>query len=372
MPVVKVYDVSSVEKVKASYEATLEFQKSKQYETYTKDNIMLVRTTNVFPENGKITPLSDSNHMIKCSSNFMASAFFYDMDPKELEKFETYVPAYRSTVHFTENGLVSSHMYGNFDNQDFIILDPLKNQLDIADIRNFAGQDTFVKGSVSLSKEAVIIVREDRYEDLRTKYPELENCNVVLYKGIPAEVKKDYCEKNENSIPEFDVNDERAIVEQVLMDLGYVPELVGSHYLVQSPTSDKVASVNNELAEERGVMGNGKHNYSDEYQDDFNKNQFLTELFDNILLDFIVKLYNLENVVVTTFDKVDNIAAHILLNGLGKDALIEGVEAFNKTLEYMKAQGFMPVTGDLVAGSELNVYEAYLQMNSLDNNQVLS
>ena len=55
-------------------------------------------------------------------------------------------------------------------------------------------------------------------------------------------------------MPEFDVNDQRAIVETVLMDLGYTPELIGSHYIINSPTSDKIRKVNSQLAEQYGVL----------------------------------------------------------------------------------------------------------------------
>ena len=173
MAIIKTYDISSVEEVKRIESLVKKTQENNKYTNYTKENIMLVRTTDVFPANRTITTLQDSIFITKNGANFIHTAYFYELDYEFLKKLETYALHYRSTIHFTENGLVSSHMYGNFDNKPFIILEPLKNQLE-SNVRNFAGQDTFIKGNVTLSQDAIIIIRVEYYETLRETYPELD------------------------------------------------------------------------------------------------------------------------------------------------------------------------------------------------------
>lgn len=183
MPIIKKYDISEIDEVKRISSLVKETQEDNRYNEYTPDDIMLIRITNVFPFNGKIKPLSSVCHVEKSQMNFICNALSRKLDYNTLEQLETYEPYYRSTVHFTLNGLVSSHMYGNFSNQNFIILEPLSEQLNKADFGNFCGQDTFIKGSMTLSEKAIIIIKDEVYADIRELYPEIENYNVILYKG---------------------------------------------------------------------------------------------------------------------------------------------------------------------------------------------
>ena len=91
----------------------------------------MVRATDYLDSDGVMKPYSESPNIVKGSQNFLCDQL---SDKSEIESFETYYPHYRSTIHTTENGLVSSHMYGNFDKRKFIILDPLRNQIDKANI----------------------------------------------------------------------------------------------------------------------------------------------------------------------------------------------------------------------------------------------
>jgi len=372
MPVVKVYDMSTVEEVKSTYQAAQEMQELKKYDEYSKDNIMLVRTTEIFPEGRVIKPLADASYVAKNGSNFIYQAMYYEMDYAELKKLESCEMAYRSTVHFTENGLVSSHMYGNFDNQEFIIMDPLSEHAGVSDVRNFAGQDTFIKGNVTLSDKAIIIVKAENYEAIKQAHPEIENFNVVLYNGISPEVKDAYIKEHEGSMPEFDVNDQRAVVEKALIDLGYAPELIGSHYIINSPTSDKISEVNKDLASEYDVLANSKHNYSEEYEDDFKKNMLITEIFNKLLLDFIIKIHNIDSSVINVNDKIDNNTAHNLIGLLGIDVVADDIDAFNKTVEKMQELGMLPTSGELISNNIPDIYSAYVQLQTLEEGQKLN
>ncbi|MBE6154727.1 MAG: hypothetical protein E7163_04065 [Firmicutes bacterium] len=363
MPVVKVYDMSTIEKVKDTYNETVKLRECSKYNEYSNDSIMLIRTTGIFPEGRIIKPLSEVSFIAKTRSNFIYQAVESEIDYEELKKFETYEMYYRSTVHFTENGLVSSHMYGNFDNQDFIIMDPLSEHLGVSDIRNFAGQDTFIKGNVTLSKKAIIIVKAEKYESIKAAYPEIDDFNVILYYGIPEDVKEKYILENEDKITVFDVNDQRAVVEKVLMDLGYTPELIGSHYIINSPTSEKINTVNETLGEKYGVLANSKHNYSDEYNIDLKNNIFISETFNKLLLAFIIKMHNIDSTIINIDDSIGSITAHKLIELIDIDVIVKDIELFNYTLEKMRNLDMLPISQDLVDNNIPDIYSAYLRLD---------
>lgn len=372
MPVVKVYDMSTVEEVMKTNQQVREMQELKKYDEYTKDDIMLVRTTEKFPDGRVIKPLSDAVFVSKNGSNFIYQAMYYELNCEELEKLKSCEMFYRSTVHFTENGFVLSHMYGNFDNRQFIILDPLNEHVGVSDIRNFAGQDTFIKGNVTLSEKAIFIVKAENYEAIKQAHPEIENFNVVLYNGIPSEVKAAYIKEHADDMPEFDVNDQRAIVEKTLLDLGYAPELIGKDYIISSATSDNVKAVNEELAEQYGVLANSRHNPSPEYLDDFKKNVLITEIFNKLLLDFIIKIHNIDNSVINVNDKINQYTAHNLIGLLSIDVIAADIEEFNKTVFKMQELGMLPTSGELINNNIPDIYSAYVQLQTLEEGQKLN
>ena len=279
-----------------------------------------------------------------------------------LSKLEAYELAYRSTVHFTENGLVVSHMYGNFDNRPFIILEPLVEQLN-SNIRNFAGQDTFIKGEVTLSEKAIIIVRSEDYDSLKQTYPEIENFNVVLYNGITKENKEKYIKENEDNLPEFDVNDERAVVEMSLMDLGYTPELIGTHYLINSPTSEKINQVNKELATKYNTPYWANHCNTDEYKEDTRINLLITEIFNKLLLDFIIKRNGLD---ASMFEgqRTTRYTAERLIMLIGIEKIIDDIEKFNATIEKMQELNLIPTAEELINNNIPNIYDNYIQLST--------
>lgn len=360
MPIVKTYDISKIEEVKRISSLVEEIQEKNQYKDYSAENIMLVRTTNIFPTNREIRPLANGCFIAKSRMNFICNALYNELDKNIIDKLETYELYYRSTIHFAENGLVSSHMYGNFDNQSFIILEPLINQLDKSNFRNFAGQDTFIKGTITLSEKAIIIIKEENYKNIKNNYPAIDSYNLVIYKGIDNEVKKQYLKENEYNMPEFDVNDERAVVERVLIDLGYTPELIGSHYIINSKTSDKIKSVNESLAEKYNVLSEAKHMHTDEYKEDFNKNLIITEIFNKLLLDFVLKLNNIETPIT-----LNNSTAYLLVELIGINSLIDSINKFNQVIEEMNEHKLLPTSEELLNGNIPNLIDYYNNLSPI-------
>lgn len=205
MSVLKIYDMSSVDEVKKTEAESRQLRENKKYSQYSENDIVLIRTTENFPTGRVIRPLSE-------------------------------IPILNKTI-------------GNFDDKGYIIIDPLSEHVSVDDIRCFAGQDTFIKGAVALSDRAIIIIKSENYEIISEAHPEIEEFNVVLYNGIPNDIKQNYIEESNDDFAEIDTNDERAIVERVLMDLGYIPEIISSNYIINSPTSNKIVEVNERLGQ---------------------------------------------------------------------------------------------------------------------------
>ena len=76
MAIIKTYAMSTIEEVKNSTRLMRKMQEERKYEEYTRENIMLVRTTNVFPTDRKITTLAESTFISKTTTNFIHSALF--------------------------------------------------------------------------------------------------------------------------------------------------------------------------------------------------------------------------------------------------------------------------------------------------------
>lgn len=363
MAIIKTYDISSVEKVKTIRQNVLTKQQEQEHTKYNASNIMLVRTTDVFPDNRVVSTLANNVVLSENRTNFLCLAMQYVYDDDILNQLQMTNPYYRSTIHFTQNGLVSSHAYGNFDNRSFIILEPLEEQLDKANFRNFAGHDTFIQGNVTLSNRAIIVVKKEQYDLIKNAHPEIDSYNIVLYDGISLEEKEKYIEEHSNELPEFDVNDERAVVEALLMDLGFVPELVGSHYITESKTSSKVREVNSALANIYGVECEAKHHNTKEYSMDFEKRGIIETVFDQLLLNFIIQKRNIDLSSYELNKKIGKDYAYILEGLIGIDSLIEDVNDFNITVREMKNQGLMPTAENIINGVLPNIYNSYIELD---------
>lgn len=170
----------------------------------TISDLVLVRTTNAFPKNGIVEILD--KHIIPEKEE---SLFIKEIEESglELKDFDIFSFMSRRTSHWTLNGLVSSHMYGNFEGRNFIIVEPLEEQINHDGLLNIDEADTYFNGDLKLSDKAIVLMKLEEYKE-RYKNPdqmkELENMNIRLFVG-----------------------DEKIAVNMLLQDLGYVYEKIG-------------------------------------------------------------------------------------------------------------------------------------------------
>ena len=184
---------------------------------YTIDDCCLVRTTLHFPFNGVIKTPKNAFAVSKGEINGIDEALSYILDdlPDEeklaaFKKFSIYVRVYRETSHYTINGLVGSHLYGNFEGNPFIIIEPLKHHILDESLGSIRVEDTYFTDDVNLSNDAVIIIREEVYEQIK----DLEE-----YQSFLANHK----------VYTFTGENEQLAVANVLNELGYDCFITNSH-----------------------------------------------------------------------------------------------------------------------------------------------
>lgn len=190
----------------------------RKYDSYGLDDCVLVRTTDVFPFGSIIQTPVHGNAYSFDNSSILGGAIFEvlkrnfsdDESRKEYSKYNICYEIFRSTIHFTINGLVSSHIYGNFDDKPYIIIEPLKYHISDDSLCSLNACDTYFNDDMLLSDEAVILISEDKFNEIKDAPLYIDDLNkfkIVVYKG-----------KNQNKA-----------VRDVLVSLGYDYFRIGQH-----------------------------------------------------------------------------------------------------------------------------------------------
>ena len=145
---------------------------------YEDDDFALIRTTDFLNPEHTLQPICKVPFVIN-TNNIAHSAIYnilrdkynidvwkedeeYERFKEETYKYSPFSTQYRSTVHFTLNGLVSNHSKGTFDNKNFIIIDKLSNHLGKDDFRSLRMEDTFIFGECPISDAAIILIKHKK------------------------------------------------------------------------------------------------------------------------------------------------------------------------------------------------------------------
>lgn len=273
---------------------------------YEIDDFAMIRTTNFLDEDLVLKAVCDVPLVIN-TENVARSAIYnllvkeyniniyndeqQDFLREKLNQFSPLSTQYRSTIHFTLNGLVSNHSKGTFDNQNFIIIDKLNQHLGKDDFRSIRMEDSFVFEKFPLSSDATILINYDKYEELTRDRPWLLDMkNVILFKG-----------------------DEKIATEMVLTSMGIIPEKIETHSAEITERTPMYQKFFDTVKEKYGIEQT-KHYYSEEYQLDDEKSlklwkiydtQFYTELFDYFKVDETNKAKMIEFLNSNIINRVD-------------------------------------------------------------------
>lgn len=190
----------------------------------TKENIALVRATNVIPYDGIVRSISNSPYLTKKIGNAFSSKMseilkeegiipsidyskigeedYYDNYVKLAaditREYMPFTSDYNSFVLFVLNGLCpddKEHGFGNntFSNKKCAIIEPLSYHIEEA--VSLVPTDTAIKGNVQLSDEAILLIEENYYNTLSEKEKrDLETLNFKVKrftKSIKEAVKEE-------------------------------------------------------------------------------------------------------------------------------------------------------------------------------------
>lgn len=147
---INIYDATDTHKQEIIDIENEELIYRKRYYKTTIDDLVLVRATNVFPVNGIVQPTDINNETESGTSNW------------------------------TLNGT-------NLTGKDFIIIEPLKEQISNPRLANINELDTWFDGEIKLSSRAIILISEETYRILCSEHPnykeQSQNQNITLFRG---------------------------------------------------------------------------------------------------------------------------------------------------------------------------------------------
>ena len=136
---------------------------------------ILVHATDFFPRNKTIYSWYDTKSEGK-------GIVGYSKEGSSVLK-ECRARIHRHTVHFAINTKVESHSFGNWDQCKYIILEPLENHPN--DFFDGHDSDFFSTSSLSLSDDAILMVRDDCFDSLSPE--DLHGIHVLKYHGNDSE-----------------------------------------------------------------------------------------------------------------------------------------------------------------------------------------
>lgn len=262
-------------------------ERNVEKDEYSISDCILVRTTNVFPKNKVVqTPDNGNAYGFGSSSIFgdVVWSMIREKYPKvmtseeealfsaELSQYDVFFEICRSTIHYTLNGLVSSHMYGNFDDRACIVVDLLEEHIDDESLIGLRVEDTYFNDDMELSSRSTLMMPVESF-----KYA----INNPEYLDTLSQF---------NRVVVFEGDAEKAVA-CLLHNLGSNAFLINNHGYVgglDSRTEDwKMLKFISSLANSRGIPQE-RHCYSQVYQQDYSRKVEAAEKNDKNHLFYVL------------------------------------------------------------------------------------
>lgn len=305
---------------------------------YNLDDCVIIRTTDIFPKDKIIqTPIHGNAYgfggsvifreaIIRKIKQSYPNGVVSDEEDflNKLNQYNLFFDIPRSTIHFTINGLVLSHLYGNFSNKPFIIIEPLKNHIDEKSLVGLRVEDTYFKDDVMLSNDAYIMISKtyfDAFKDNQEFILSLQDFNIIVFDG-----------------------DEKKAVDFVIRSLGYNSFNINNHGYSEAFMKDndetRMIKFIESLANKKGISQD-RHCFSEIYKEDYDlmykmvdkrERDFLLFVLDNaIITDDLNKqiIYELSNYFDIT-RLTNSKAIHKLVDMIGLDNLKKFITEFNQ------------------------------------------
>lgn len=340
------------------------------------ENIAIVRAIDIdiIPTDGIIVPVSESKYIKKDKNESLAVGIkellkrkgiitpidhsklddekYIETKNKEIaEVTNNYIPYtsdYNSMVLFSLNGLVPDDSEIGFGNNKFsdkkcAIIDSLSSHID--EVISLNPTDTAIKGTVKLSKDAVILIEKNTYDNLSNKDKiKLSRFNIKLFEGNLKEAVELYLKSSQ-----------RYTCEKLTLSSskgGYI----------ESPTSEELKATIKKIAEERQIstaphlniiLHNTDNNdklksVQNEHENiikirKYYKNEFYKYLFSEMQVDEELQYYLLN------YDSdiyIEELCEVINKYGLDNYKII--CDKFNYTLEQLREQNLLSTPQEII------------------------
>lgn len=236
---------------------------------YTIDEMYLVRTTDIFPNDKKVKSVAYDNGILKADS-FIFKEILYDFPEDIRSNCQVAYNGYRSTIHFCLNGLVGNHAYGYFSERKFLILEPFKYHVNDENIISLRSEDTYFKDYINLY-DAIVIMPKKIYEVLKGNN-ELANYKIITYDFTREQIQEMYPVpegfRNEYSQTVFEQN----IIRCALQLLCAPCFTISSHGYYDDANSNSMNELINNIRQEHN-LGFNPHFNSPIHQEDTSQNE---------------------------------------------------------------------------------------------------
>lgn len=346
----------------------------------TKYKLALVRVSNVIPTNETILPISEVPYLTKSYSganmfiNSLESLLSesgvipplldfseegFEKHAKEQERilaeYSPYTSDYNSTLLFSINGIVPDDMNNTFSDKTCAIIEPLMSQINKGNCVSIVPTDTAFKGPMQLSSDAVILIEENRYENLSEEDKmKLKNLNLTVetFKGKIKEAIKSKLEERGYVAEDLSLSAEHDynISKETREAIDDIAEKKNIGKVLYFNVLDRRTSDVDKLDKVKDEADN-LFNVKEYYQDEFYKYLFSKlpikefegesgEIFTKEELEYEVMHYK------TAKSYTDMLCSGIKKMGLDKYKDI--VTTYNKKLEALRDSGKLPTPQQII------------------------
>lgn len=338
------------------------------------ENIAMVRATDIIPIDGIIVPVSESKYIKKNTNEPFAVGIkgllkrkgiippidysklddekYIEAKNKEIaETTNNYIPYtsdYNSLVLFSLNGLVPDDKEAGFGNNTFsdkkcAIIDSLSSHID--EVISLNPTDTAIKGKAKLSKDAVILIEKNTYDNLSNEDKiKLSRFNIKLFEGNLKDAVELYlkssqkytCEKlalssSKGGYLDSPTSEElkatiRKIAEERKLSTAYHLNII----LHNTDANDKLKSVQNEHENILKIR-------------EYYKNEFYKFLFSEMQVDEELKYYLINYNSDIYIDELCDI-----INKFGLENYKKICDKFNHTLEKLRRNNLLPTPQEII------------------------
>ena len=296
-------DASNEEKNSKFYQQLEERKKDIRAQDIDVRDIAMVRTTPFITKNLEMEMIDELNSRV-FEENFLSERLG--------EEYKILSTMYRSTKHFTLNGLVASHEYGDFSGRPYILIDGLEKHIDKNNMLALDEADTYFEISreepFKMSTDAEIMMPIEEY--LKVKDDKEIMKEIYLYKHLTL----------------FS-GDEKTAVDMRLVQKGYIPENIGKwgydYDAVMGQAIKKIANEYNKPRDRHFGSDIQKRDYEkwNEMEQDSNK-KFVNAIFKEFKIDEKYKEYAIRKRL--SEEEVDEI-----VNYCGKEKIKTFIDEYN-------------------------------------------